>query len=104
MTAMTTTSPTRSAAVKAAPKFFTQWRPARRLVAKSRVIDDEVMHLYVCAFWRARDKNGKPKQAGCSYSAEKHGIEGAARLAMQRASKAHRVGLSVRQIVDQLTW
>ena len=81
---------------KPQPKFFTQWRSSRSPDGQER--------LYVCAFWRAWGRDGKAKQAGCSYSTERHGIEGAALLAIQKAKKLHPVAKTADQIINELTW
>lgn len=69
-------------------KVFTQWRPRRLRAGDKRVIDYSSQTLYVCAYWRVRGHDGKSKQAGCSISADRHGIENAVRKALRKARKA----------------
>lgn len=80
----------------ASPKFFTQWRPSRGR--------EDGLFLYVCAFWRVVGDDGRSRQAGCSYSVEKHGLQGATRLARDAAAQAVRVTADVDEILSTLTW
>ena len=79
------------------PKFFTQWRP-------TRARGHEGSSLYVCAFWRVRWRDGKSKQAGCSISAERHGIEGAVAIAISKAKRHTAVSATPEQVLAGLSW
>lgn len=67
-----------------AVRLFAQWRPRRPRSGGVRTLDHDNPVLYVCAYWRANKK-----QVGCSFSAERHGLEGAVRKALKKARKAN---------------
>ena len=82
------------------PRFFAQLRPGRPVGSGKREIDKDTQHLYVCAFWRVVGDDGKTKQAGCSYSAEKHGVDGALTLAIKAARKRGGCHVPKRVLLD----